>query len=82
MTGRATVAAVALSAGLVASATGYEYPFLDPSLSFEERSADLAGRLTLEEKAAHLGHWDFAKDDQPLDVQCWDGQKRSQSVGG
>ena len=45
-----------LSAGLEASAAGYQYPFQDPGLPFEQRSADLAGRLTLEEKAAHLGH--------------------------
>ena len=33
----------------------YEYPFQDPSLSFEERAADLVSRLTLEEKLQQFG---------------------------
>jgi beta-glucosidase len=32
----------------------YEYPFLNPKLSFEERAADLVARLTPEEKIAQL----------------------------
>jgi len=35
-------------------AQGYEYPFQNPSLSFEERVKDLISRLTVEEKAALL----------------------------
>ena len=31
-----------------------QYPYLDTSLSFEERAADLVSRMTLEEKAAQL----------------------------
>ncbi len=31
-------------------------PYLDTSLSFEERAADLVSRMTLEEKVAQLGH--------------------------
>ena len=31
--------------------TAAEYPYLDTSLSFEERAADLVSRMTLEEKA-------------------------------
>ncbi|MBO5797275.1 MAG: glycoside hydrolase family 3 C-terminal domain-containing protein [Clostridia bacterium] len=33
----------------------YDYPFQDPSLSFEERAADLVSRLTLEEKLQQFG---------------------------
>lgn len=32
----------------------YDYPFQDPSLSFESRVTDLVGRLTLEEKVAQM----------------------------
>ena len=38
-----------LSCLLVQSTTAADYPFRDPSLSFEERVDDLVGRLTLEE---------------------------------
>src|SRR4051812_38774412 len=34
--------------------TKYQYPFQDPSLSFEQRVNDLVGRLTLEEKVAQM----------------------------
>lgn len=37
---------------LCACGLGQNYPFQDPSLSFEERASDLLSRLTLEEKAA------------------------------
>ncbi len=33
-----------------------QYPFMDTSLSYEERAADLVSRLTLEEKAAQIGN--------------------------
>jgi beta-glucosidase-like glycosyl hydrolase len=59
--GRAAAVLFWLVVASAAAGHPFQYPFQDPSLSFEERSADLAGRLTLEEKAAHLGHWDFAK---------------------
>jgi beta-glucosidase len=32
----------------------YEFPYRDPSLSFEKRAADLVSRLTLEEKVAQM----------------------------
>lgn len=32
------------------------YPFMDTSLSFEERAADIVSRLTLEEKASQIGN--------------------------
>ena len=32
-----------------------QYPFMDTSLSFEERTADLVSRMTLEEKISQLG---------------------------
>lgn len=32
-----------------------QYPFMDTSLSFEERTADLVSRMTLEEKVSQLG---------------------------
>jgi beta-glucosidase len=32
----------------------HEYPFMDPSLSVEERARDLVSRMTLEEKAAQM----------------------------
>ena len=38
------------SAGAVAQAGTYKYPFENPSLSFEQRVRDLTGRLTLKEK--------------------------------
>ena len=34
----------------------YEYPFQNPGLSFEERAADLLGRMTLEEKVSQLNY--------------------------
>ena len=34
--------------------TKYEYPFQDPRLPFEERSADLVSRLTLDEKISQM----------------------------
>ena len=34
----------------------YKYPFLDPSLSFEERADDLLGRMTLQEKIDQLNY--------------------------
>jgi beta-glucosidase len=34
--------------------TSYEYPFQDPSLSVEERAADLVSRLTLDEKITQM----------------------------
>jgi beta-glucosidase len=34
--------------------TSYEYPFQNPSLSVEERAADLVSRLTLDEKIAQM----------------------------
>ena len=34
--------------------TSYEFPFQNPSLSFEKRAADLVSRLTLEEKISQM----------------------------
>ena len=33
------------------------YPFMDPALPWDTRTADLVGRLTLLEKVAQLGHF-------------------------
>lgn len=41
---------------LVVLCVGYEYPFQDPSLPWDERVQDLVGRLTLEEKIAQMSH--------------------------
>ena len=40
-----------VAAGAISTAHAQRAPYLDPSLSPEERAADLCGRLTLEEKA-------------------------------
>ena len=37
----------------------YAWPFQDPSLPWSQRTDDLVGRLTLQEKAAQLGHFDL-----------------------
>ena len=34
--------------------TSYEFPFQDPSLSYEKRAADLISRLTLDEKITQM----------------------------
>jgi len=48
-----------LSAGLIFTfslfgQSGYQYPFLNPSLSVEQRVNDLVGRLTLDEKISQM----------------------------
>jgi len=50
--------AAMLAAGLAftAQAEDAAQKFRNPALSFEERAQDIVGRMTLEEKAAQLGH--------------------------
>lgn len=42
--------------GSAVSADGELLPYLDTSLSFEERAADLVSRMTLEEKVSQIGY--------------------------
>ena len=54
--GLAASASPALSAAPAAGDSEPVPPYLDTSLSFEERAADLVSRMTLEEKASQLGN--------------------------
>lgn len=46
---------VCMAAEIEEAEDTYKYPFQDPSLSFEERAADLVSRMTLEEKLQQFG---------------------------
>jgi beta-glucosidase len=49
----------------------YEYPFQNPDLSFEERAADLLGRMTLEEKISQLNYESQAVDRLGVPAYNW-----------
>jgi beta-glucosidase len=49
----------------------YEYPFQNPHLSFEERAADLLGRMTLEEKISQLNYESQAVDRLGVPAYNW-----------
>ena len=51
-----SMALPAFAAETDAGAETPQYPYLDTSLSFEERAADLVSRMTLEEKISQLGN--------------------------
>ena len=65
----------ALVSASAASEDGEILPYLDTSLSFEERAADLVSRMTLEEKVSQLGYKAAAID--RLGVSSYDYWKEA-----
>ena len=49
----------------------YEYPFLDPSLSFEERAGNLVSLMTLDEKISQLNYESAAIDRLGIPEYNW-----------
>lgn len=49
----------------------YEFPYQDPSLSFEERAGDLVSRMTLEQKIAQLNYRSPAIEELGVEEYNW-----------
>lgn len=67
---------------LSCSASGYDYPFQDPSLPIADRVNDLVSRLTLEEKISQMVSYSAPLERLGISGYRWSGEALHGVVGG